>query len=84
MTGKRNARMSNSFISPEKGKEQLQNVRKHVIENLSLSFVVIAREHVGTQSRQGTLVREHVDKQDKLVREYIRSQDTLALEHVSM
>ena len=37
--------MYNSFISQEKDKEQ--------------SLVVIAREHVGTQTTQGTLTCEH-------------------------
>ena len=46
---------------------------KHVIENLSLLFVVIAREHVGTQ---GTLVREHVDTQDTLACEHVSTQGT--------
>ena len=32
---------------------------KHGIENLYLSFVVIAREHVGKQSAKATLTREH-------------------------
>ena len=49
------------FISKEKDKEQLQKCNgKHLIENLSLSFVIIAREHVGTQSTQGMLAREHM------------------------
>ena len=47
--------------------------RKHVIENLSLLFVVIAREHVGTQ---GTLVREHIDTQDTLACEHVSTQGT--------
>ena len=51
-------------------------------------FVVIAREHVGMQSTQGTLSRElarreHVDTQDTLTREYVSTKDTLAREHVS-
>ena len=56
---------------------------KHVIENLSLSFVVIAGEHVGTQSKQGTFAREHVDTQDTLALEHVNTQSTLACEHVS-
>ena len=51
--------------------------RKHVIENLPLSFGVKAREHVGTQSAQGTLARKHAR------REHVDTQNTLACEHVS-
>ena len=43
----------------KKTKNNHKKVRKHVIENLYLSFVVIAREHVGTQSTRVTLTREH-------------------------
>ena len=61
---------------------------KHVIENLYLSFVVIAREHVGTQSTQGTLTREHarheqMSTQDTLVREHVSTQGMFARTHVS-
>ena len=45
---------------------------KRVIEDLPLSFVVITREHVDTQSTQGKLVRKHVDTQDTLTREHAR------------
>ena len=38
---------------------------KHVIENLFLSFVIIAREHVDTQD---TLARENVSTQGTLAR----------------
>ena len=59
---------------------------KHVIENLSLLFVVIASEYVGTQ---GTLAcehakharHEHVDTQDTLACEHVSTQGTLAREH---
>ena len=56
---------------------------KHVIENLFLSFVIIAREQVGTQNTQGMLAREHVDTQDTLARENASTQGTLVREHVS-
>ena len=61
---------------------------KHVIENLYLSFVVIAREQVGTQSTQGTLTREHarhehMSTQDTLVREHVSTQGMFARTHVS-
>ena len=62
---------------------------KHVIKNLFLLFVVIARKHVDTQGTQGTLAHEHakharhVSTQDALAREYISTQDTLAREQVS-
>ena len=50
LTGKRNARMYNNFYLTEKRQKAITKMSgKHVIENLSLSFVVIAREHVGTQ-----------------------------------
>ena len=52
--------MYNSFISQEKNKAITKMSGKHVIENLSLLFVVIAREHGGRQSTQCTLAREHV------------------------
>ena len=42
---------------------------KHVIENLSLLFVVIASEYVGTQ---GTLASELVSMQSTLTREHVR------------
>ena len=51
--------MYNSFISQEKNKEQSQKCKENIIENLFLLFVVIARQHVGTQSTQGTLALEH-------------------------
>ena len=53
---------------------------KHVTEILFLLFIVIEREHVGTQT---TLTREHESTQDKLEREHISTQGTLAHEHVS-
>ena len=55
--------------------------RKHVIENLSLSFVVIASEEAGTQSKQGMLAREHVSSQGTVAREHVSMQGTLAREH---
>ena len=51
-------------------------------------FVVIAREHVGTQSTQGTLAHEHakharhVSTQDMLARKHVSMQKALAREHV--
>ena len=57
---------------------------KHVIKNLSLSFVVIALEHVGTQSVQGMLAREHTDMQDTLACKHMRTQGMLVCEHVRM
>ena len=55
---------------------------KHVIENLFLSFVIIAREQVGTQNTQGMLARENASTQGTLVREHVSTQGTLTLEHV--
>ena len=48
-----------------------------------LLFVVIARDHVGTKSTQGMLLREHVSMQDMLGREQVSMQGMLAREHVS-
>ena len=64
---------------------------KHVIENLSLLFVVTEREHVGMQSTQGTLAlehakhaaHEHVSMQGTLAREHVSTQATFAHEYVS-
>ena len=53
---------------------------RHVIENLSSLFVIIAREHLGTQSTQGTLAREDARHER---REHVDTQDTLTREHVS-
>ena len=53
---------------------------KHVIENLSSLFVIIAREHLGTQSAQDTLTREDARHER---REHVDTQDTLTREHVS-
>ena len=53
---------------------------RHVIENLSSLFAIIAREHVGTQSTQGTLAREDARHER---REHVDTQDTLTREHVS-
>ena len=57
---------------------------KHVIENFSLSFVVIAREHVGMQSTQSMLAHEHIDMQDALACKHMRTQGMLVCEHMSM
>ena len=48
------------FISQEKDKEQSQKCKENMLLKTFLSFVVIQREHVGTQSRQGMLAREHM------------------------
>ena len=64
-----------------------KKTKKHAIENLFLLFIVIAREHVGTQSMQGTLAGEH-EKHARhvgtLSRKHVSAQRTLAREHVSM
>ena len=44
------------FFSQEKNREQSPG---NVFENLSLLYLVIAREIVGTQSMQVTLAHEH-------------------------
>ena len=51
-----------------------------------MSFVVVAREHVGKQSTQGKLAREHADTQDTLAREHakhelVSTQGTSTREH---
>ena len=51
------------FISQEKDKEQSQKCKENMLLKTYLSFVVIQREHVGTQRRQGMLAREHVSMQ---------------------
>ena len=68
--------MFNSFISQEKDKEQSQNVRKTCYWKRIFVISVIAREHVGMQSTQRTLVREHVDTPDTLAREHVSTQGT--------
>ena len=61
LTGKRNSRMCNSFYFTGKRQRTISKMEgKHVIENLFLSFVIIAREHVDTQD---TLARENVSTQ---------------------
>ena len=60
--------------------------KKHAIENLFLLFIVIAREHVGTQSMQGTLAGEHAKHArhvGTLSRKHVCAQGTLAREHVA-
>ena len=58
-------------------------IGKHVIEKLYLSLVVITREHVGTQSTQGTLTREHVKHEHVIMwaRRHARHIGTWAREH---
>ena len=61
--------------------------KKHTIENLFLLFIVIGREHVGTQSMQGTLAGEHAKHArhvGTLSRKHVSAQRTLAREHVTM
>ena len=71
--------MFNSFISQEKDNNH-KSVRKTC--HLSLSFVAIACEHVGTQSTQGALAHEHMGTQDTLAHEHVSMQGTLARENV--
>ena len=53
--------MCNSFYFTGKRQRAITKMeRKHVTENLILSFVIIAREHAGTQNMQGMLAHEHV------------------------
>ena len=59
-----------------------KNLKKYVTENLFLLFVVIACEHIGTQSTQGTFSREHVSTQNTLASEHVYMQGTLASEHI--
>ena len=76
----------NVFFGLKKGISELLHwvAPKHTAENMSLSVVVIAREHVGTQSTQDTLVPEHTYMEDTLAREHISTQGTLAREHLSI
>ena len=67
--------MYNSFIPQEKDRTITKIYGKHVIENLSLLFLVTACEHVDTQD---TLARENVSTQGTLAREHVSTQNTLA------
>ena len=57
---------------------------KHIIENLSLSFIVIAREQVCTESRQGRLAREHVITEARKTHWHMSMQARKARWHMSM
>ena len=56
---------------------------KRVIENLYVSLVVIVRDHIGTQSTQDTLTREHARHEHVIMRarRHARHIVTWAREH---
>ena len=64
--------MYNSFIPQEKDRTITKIYGKHVIENLSLLFLVTACD------TQDTLARENVSTQGTLAREHVSTQNTLA------
>ena len=72
-------------IAPVKGFWLVREMQEctAVIENLYLSFAVIAREHVATQSTQGTLTREHARHEHVITwtHKHVRHIGTWAREH---
>ena len=71
------------YFTRKRQRKSTKNLKKTCYWKLIFVIWVIAREHVGAQSTQGTLAREHVSTQGTLALGHIRTQDTLACEHVS-